>query len=346
MITVSSPLHRLHDPEWELLDGRPSPPLERPERAERILDAVVAAGVGEVREPDPDDPAVLRAVHTGAYLRFLATVHGRWAADVGEEGGRDARAWVRSTPGLAPPPQAELVNVHAALAVHAHDADPVTAGTWQAACAAADVAATAARLVAGGERAAYGLCRPPGHHATASSYGGYCYLNNAAVAVEVLRRKDAARVAVLDVDYHHGNGTQSIFWDRPEVLVVSLHADPAYDYPYLSGFADEVGGGPGEGTTRNLPLPDGADWAVYGPALDDALAAVRSFAPDVLVVSLGVDTALEDPDRFRLVGDDFVRMGAAIAGVGRPTVFVQEGGYALEVIGRNVVGVLGAFEGG
>jgi acetoin utilization deacetylase AcuC-like enzyme len=230
------------------------------------------------------------------------------------------------------------------LGWYSHDSDPILEGTWHAATAAVDVALTAADAVRSGAVAAYALCRPPGHHAAADSFAGYCYLNNAAIVAEWLCAA-GARVAIVDVDFHHGNGTQQVFYERSDVLFVSLHADPADDYPYFLGFARESGAGAGEGTTRNYPLPPGTDWDRYAPALDGALGAVRDHGPDVLVVSLGVDTALEDADSFRLVGDDYLRMGAALATVGRPTVFVQEGGYCLDVIGRNVVNVLRAFSG-
>ena len=198
--------------------------------------------------------------------------------------------------------------------------------------------------VDGSARAAYALARPPGHHAAADSYAGYCFLNNAAIAAAAWADR-GARVAILDVDYHHGNGTQQIFYDRADVCFVSLHADPAYEYPFFSGFADEHGTGAGEGHTRNFPLPLGTAWDAYGPALDAAARVIAAFAPDALVVSLGVDTAAEDADTFQLVGDDFTRMGAAIGALELPTLFVQEGGYDLGVIGRNVVNVLTGFEG-
>ena len=207
---------------------------------------------------------------------------------------------------------------------------------------AVDVTLTAWEAVAvGRRRAAYALARPPGHHAAADSFAGYCYLNNAAIAAQAWVDR-GARVAILDVDYHHGNGTQQIFYDRDDVLFVSLHADPAYEYPFFLGFA--VGDGAGArartspATSRSRSAPT---WDRTGPRSTAALAARAQFAPDGVVVSLGVDTALEDPDTFRLVADDFPRIGAAIAALDRPTVFVQEGGYDLDVIGRNVANVLG-----
>jgi len=237
-----------------------------------------------------------------------------------------------------------LVHPIAKLGWYSHDTDPIVAGTWDASIAAVDIALTAAdELLAHGAGGVYALCRPPGHHAAYDALAGYCYLNNAAIAARALGDR-GARVAILDVDFHHGNGTQALFWEDPSVFFASLHADPADDYPYFSGFASERGAGAGEGTTLNRPLPPATEWAAFNDALGDALAAIRDFGADTVVVSLGVDTALEDADSFRLTGDDFSRLGTAIASLRKPTLFVQEGGYCLDVIGRNVVNVLSAFE--
>jgi acetoin utilization deacetylase AcuC-like enzyme len=220
-------------------------------------------------------------------------------------------------------------------------------GTWDAVKASHDVALTAAALVSGGARAAFGLCRPPGHHAGPRFAGGYCFINNAAVAAEWLRGAGAARVSVLDIDYHHGNGTQAIFYGRSDVQVVSIHADPRVEYPYFLGHADERGAGDGEGFNLNLPLPHGTDFEAWATALDAGAAAVADFAPEVLVVSLGVDTFRGDPiSRFGLETGDYPVIGARIAALGLPTVFVMEGGYAVEAIGVNAVGVLEGFEDG
>jgi acetoin utilization deacetylase AcuC-like enzyme len=208
------------------------------------------------------------------------------------------------------------------------------------------VALTAADLVAAGE-SAFALCRPPGHHAGPRSAGGYCYVNNAAVAAERLREAGAGRVSVLDIDYHHGNGTQAVFWERGDVQVASIHADPLVEYPYFLGHADERGAGEGEGATLNLPLPWGTGFAEWAAALDRALAAVAGFGPERLVVSLGVDTFHGDPiSRFRLDTPDYPAIGRRIAGLRLPTLFVMEGGYAVEAIGVNAVGVLEGFEAG
>jgi acetoin utilization deacetylase AcuC-like enzyme len=202
-------------------------------------------------------------------------------------------------------------------------------------------------LLADGERAAFALCRPPGHHAAAGYMGGYCYLNNAAIAARRLLDAGAARVAVLDVDYHHGNGTQSIFWRDAAVLFCSLHGDPRVEYPYFAGFADERGDGEGLGFNHNWPLPHGTTWeGGYRDALEAACARIDAYAPDAIVVSLGVDTFEHDPiSAFRLANDDYLRIGEAIGRLRRRALFVMEGGYAVEDIGVNAVNVLAGFDG-
>ena len=198
--------------------------------------------------------------------------------------------------------------------------------------------------MAGGAPAAFALCRPPGHHASQDLAGGYCYINNAAVAAQAFRDQGAARVAILDVDYHHGNGSQRIFYDRPDILYVSIHGRPEEEYPFLMGFADETGAGAGEGFNVNLPLTKGTLWSAYESALVTAAARIHSYSPDVLVVSLGADAYKDDPvSAFRLESEDFIRIGAAVARLNRPTLFVMEGGYAVEALGVNIVNALSGF---
>ena len=223
---------------------------------------------------------------------------------------------------------------------------PLTSGTYEAARSAVDCALAAADAVLGGERVAYGLCRPPGHHATTSLYGGYCFFNNAAIAAAHIAVASGSPVAVLDVDYHHGNGTQQIFYERDDVTFVSLHGDPVRAYPYHTGHADETGAGRGRGTNCNLPLPAGTDDDAYLAALDRALAAVDAANPAVVVVSLGVDTYVGDPMcDLALTTEGFGRCGAAVAALGRPLVVLQEGGYADAALGANVASWLrGAAE--
>lgn len=330
-----------HDGGLEFNEGRLVPCHEGPERAAMVLAAWRATGLG-AEEPARDvGLAPILAVHDAAYVAFLRTAWEQWTA-----AGRDGQAlpFTFAARGLRRdvPPQ----DIDGLLGYYGFDAgSPIVAGTWDAAYGAAQAALTGAALLGEGERAAFALVRPPGHHAGRSSFGGYCFLNNAAIAAQALRDAGHARVSVLDVDYHHGNGTQDIFWERGDVQVVSLHADPRQEFPYFLGHADERGAGDGLGTTLNLPMPWGTGWAEYGAALETACAAVADFAPTALVVSLGVDTWEGDPiSRFALRHDHFRQIGARIKSLGLPTLFVLEGGYAVAEIGRNVVAVLEGFE--
>jgi acetoin utilization deacetylase AcuC-like enzyme len=224
-------------------------------------------------------------------------------------------------------------------------ATPITRGTWRAATAAADTALTAAALVASGERGAFALARPPGHHAAKDLYGGYCFLNNAAIAAQSLLDGGARRVAILDIDYHHGNGTQSIFYSRGDVFFVSIHGDPKEEFPYFLGYADETGEGDGEGANLNLPLPWGTGSSRWLEALGEAATRISAFTPEALVVSLGLDTYKEDPiSHFLLESDDYLKIGRRIARLRLPTAFVLEGGYAVAALGVNAVNVLTGFE--
>jgi acetoin utilization deacetylase AcuC-like enzyme len=305
-----------------------------------ILARVREVGLGAVREPDRFGEAPLRRVHDDGYVSFLAGAWHEWRA-LGRTHDALPLVWpVRSMRGDRIPD-----DIDGKLGFYSLDAGvPITAGTWSAVLAAADVAVTGARVLVEGQRAAFALCRPPGHHAATAAMGGYCYLNNAAIAAQYLIDQGCSRIAILDVDYHHGNGTQEIFYRRSDVLFASIHADPRVEYPYFLGYADERGEGEGEGYTHNYPLPHGIGWDAYGPALDEACRNVAAFTPDVLVVSLGVDTYEHDPiSQFRLRTDDFTRIGARIAGVACPTLFVMEGGYAVEALGVNAVNVLTGF---
>ena len=221
---------------------------------------------------------------------------------------------------------------------------PLTAGTWAAARAGADCAFAAANAVLAGGRSAFALSRPPGHHAGADFLGGYCFLNNAALAAQHLRDGGVERVAVLDIDYHHGNGTQAIFYDRPDVFFASVHGDPRTEYPFFLGYADETGTGLGQGANLNLPLPRGTNFAAWSAALETALDAIQKFGAQALVLSLGVDTFEGDPiSGFTLQSEDYLRVGERLAAAGLPTVFVFEGGYAVDDVGINAVNVLEGF---
>jgi acetoin utilization deacetylase AcuC-like enzyme len=236
--------------------------------------------------------------------------------------------------GPAPLPSA----IHAQLGYWSFETmTPILEGTYAAARAAADIALTAADLVLGGERAAYGLCRPPGHHAPRAAYGGYCYFNNAAVSAQMIASTTGSKITVLDVDYHHGNGTQQIFYERDDVQYVSLHSDPNNAYPYFIGHADETGTGRGLGHNVNLPLPRKTSDTAYKAALAQALEHVDAFDPAVIVVSLGVDTHEHDPlGTFKVTSESFATHGRMVAALGRPMVILQEGGYHVPSLGDNV----------
>jgi acetoin utilization deacetylase AcuC-like enzyme len=345
MITVYTDEHACHSPPCEFLDGRLIAAFEIPARATIIHDALLAAGLGPIVPPLPFGDAPIQAVHDAGYLQFLQTIYDRWVA-----AGGSPEAVIPSTLAvrwMARPCDDPL----AAPGYYLFDGSaPITAHTWHAARRSAEVALTAASLVREGQRAAYALCRPPGHHAGSDMDGGYCYLNNAAIAAEFLA--DGAGpggVAVLDIDFHHGNGTQQIFYRRPDVLVVSIHGDPSRNYPYFSGHADEAGEGPGQGFNLNLPIAVRASDAGYLEVLDAALARVAAHGPRFLVVSAGLDTFGGDPVAengmgFDLTADVYGAIGGRIAALALPTLFVQEGGYAVSALGQNLAALLRGFD--
>lgn len=320
---------------------------EVPERATLIRDALCGAGAHVVPAAAHDDTTLL-AVHDPGLVRFLRDAHPAWvAAGYPEDPGQpQVVGYVFPTAGLlAGIEPFEPAAPSARTGLWAFDTlTPVGPGTWVAARAAVDCAITAADLVVDGAPHAYACTRPPGHHATRSAYGGSCYLNNAAVAAERLRRRGIERVAILDVDAHHGNGAQAIFWERADVLTGSVHVDPrAGWFPHFLGIADERGVGAGEGANRNLPLAPGTGDAGWLAAIDE-LAAFGADAA-ALVVALGVDAAAGDPESPLLVGDEGYReAGRRLGALGLPTVVVQEGGYDLATIGPLVLAFLEGLE--
>lgn len=350
MRTISSPAHHLHNPPHEILDGVLSAYFESPRRVELILAALASAGFPAPEAPQRFGLDPILAVHQSDYVKYLATAYERWVA-----AGLPASAVQPCTftlPGFRPrshSPQGLAGRYSFDLSA------PITAGTYAAACASAEVALSGAALLLAGERAAYALCRPPGHHAAAAMAGGYCFLNNAAIAANYLATagEQAAGaswamrppvVAVLDLDFHHGNGTQAIFYERSDVFFVSIHADPDREYPYFLGYADERGAHAGEGYNLNLPLPAGVDDQAYCAALDHALNAISGYNPNYLVVSAGLDTFAGDPlGDFAVTTHGFALIGRQLAQLGLPTLFVQEGGYAIDDLGTNLVSLLSGF---
>ncbi len=336
MITYYDPNHAAHDPAGLRRAGDPGDRfyVEVPARAVAIRDALVGAGLTKPRPPRDFGLAPIAAIHHPGLIAAVREGHARVAA-----AGGMTRPVVPDTYWTDGAWARPVRSVYASLGLHCYDtSSPLLAGTWDAAYAGAQTALSAAAAVAAGAMddpccLAYALCRPPGHHARADRYGGFCYLNNVAIAAHWLAGQ-GRRVAILDVDYHHGNGTQGIFYERPDVYFASLHADPVEEYPFFWGYADETGAGAGAGTTLNLPLPLGAGPDRYLDALDRALAAVAAYRPNVLLVSLGFDTAAGDPTgTFRLAPADFAAMAARIAALRLPAVVVQEGGYAVNRLG-------------
>ncbi|MDQ3270653.1 MAG: histone deacetylase family protein [Pseudomonadota bacterium] len=344
MITLFSERHALHAPAFEFFRGERVPCFETPARAVFVQQRLLQGG-HELREPHVDSRAVLGQVHDAPYLAFLENAWDDWLALDADNAGRQPFPSVWPVRTLRS--DVVLLNFIARLGLYSMDnGSPLVAGTWEAAKAGADAAASAAALIGEGAPAVFCCSRPPGHHAGAGFMGGYCYLNNAAIAAQALRNGGAGRVAVLDVDYHHGNGTQSIFYRRNDVFFASLHGDPLTEYPFFLGHADEEGEGEGLGFNLNLPLPAGCSAADWFDALEQACLRVAAHRSDALVVSLGLDTFAGDPiSKFSLQAGDFRRLGQRLAALGLPTVFVLEGGYAAQALGHNAAQVLEGFEG-
>lgn len=341
--------HRRHDVGGGLWLGVALPSDETPARGDRLHEALVAAGA-TVRPATDHGEAPLLAVHTPDYLAFLRRAHADWVAagHPVDPGQPDVVPYVFALPQAtsgrpAPRPAA----IRAEVGRYAMDTmTPIGAGTHEAARAAVDAALTAADLVLGGAPAAYAAVRPPGHHVGPGFYGGSCHLNNAACAARYLVDRGGARVAVIDIDAHHGNGTQEVFWSSAEVSVGSVHVDPGAGwFPHTAGFADEVGGGPGAGGNCNRPLAPGSGDAPWLAAVSDLVERAVERGAEALVVSLGVDAAAGDPESpLEVTRQGFAEAGRSLAAAGLPTVLVQEGGYDLDTLGDLVLAVLGGFE--
>ena len=340
METIFTEKHNLRNSITELYGGQLVEPFERPSRAQFIIDRVRDTNLGPVSEPDDFGIDPILSVHDKGFIDFLKVAWSDWQAE-GFKGEAMPTVWPARRMSTHIPTHIEGRLGYYALACET----TISEGTWEAAYASAQVALTGAERIHQGAQAVFSLCRPPGHHAAIDMYGGYCFVNNAAVAAQHLLDKGASRIAILDVDFHHGNGTQDIFDTRDDVLFISLHGDPMDAFPHFMGHADETGRGKGEGFTVNYPLPPNTDFATWRAALAQALKQIEAYAPDALIVSLGVDTFETDPiSFFKLKSDDFTTYGADIAAANLPTLFVMEGGYDIAEIGVNAVNVLQGFE--
>ncbi len=340
--------HPLHAPLWYVADGTVRPCPEVPARAEALHRAIAALPEMQLATADHVDPwPALRAIHTPDYLHYLETIYPIWSAEFVTEGRVDVLpdTFPRCRGGTSPRPS----KPSAQAGYYCFDmAAPITDGTFEAALASARCAVAAADgLLTGpsGRRAAYAICRPPGHHAGPDYCGGFCYLNNAAAAAQQLLLKGMSRIALLDIDYHQGNGTQDIFYPRNDVLFLSIHADPHSQYPYFWGYANECGTGAGEGFTRNFPLPRGAGDAVWFEALGKAMARITEFRAEALIVSLGLDISKADPvGDFQLSRESFAQIGSRLASLSLPTAFIQEGGYNVADLGGCAAALLTGFQ--
>ncbi len=328
------PRQLVHAPREELHNGGFTAYAETPTRAEMIV-----AAIGPAELAGDEGMAPILAVHDAGYVDFLQRAPALWRA-AGRPG--DAIPYAFPIVGRRP---LRLDRIDALLGRYAFDATtPITPATWNAAYASAQTALAAMYAVLAGERTAFALCRPPGHHAGADYGGGYCHLNTAAIAAQAARNAGVTRVAILDIDYHHGNGTQDIFWERGDVFYASVHADPATDYPFYWGHADKRGTGEGEAATLNLPLPHGTRLDAFRRAQAEALDAIARFAPGLLIVSFGADTWAGDPiSNFALTTADYTVLARDIAACGWPTAIVMEGGYAVGALGANVASFLSGF---
>ncbi len=327
-----------HDPKHFMANGAILPNPEQPKRIEVLHAAAQEAGC-VFDTPADAGLGPIAALHSPEYLTFLQTIYKRWQYIDG--------AGDEVIPNIHPANRTDSYPRSAVGQAGFHQADtacPIASGTWEAAYWSAQSAISGADAIAAGAPAAYALSRPPGHHAFGDLAGGFCFLNNSAIAAERLRTK-GLRAAILDVDVHHGNGTQGIFYHRDDVLTVSIHADPVRFYPFFWGHAQERGAGAGLGYNLNIPLARGTEDTEFLQALEAGLERVRAFGTDVVVIALGLDASIEDPFKgLAVTTPGFARIGAAIAGLGIPTLFVQEGGYLCDALGANLTHVLTGYQ--
>lgn len=336
--------HRNHFPPYEVFDGGIRVQyFENPDRMDRILAALKETDWAEFIEPQDFGLDPIFATHDRDYIRFLASCWDEWlASDPDIAASPETHAFLPATFALRRQAR-PTSSIRGRGGYYIMDLSAcIVAGTYKAALTSANIALSAAADIAGGSRSAFGLCRPPGHHAGRDYAGGYCFINNASVAANWLSQK--GKVAILDIDYHAGNGTQDIFYERNDVLSISIHGDPDFEYPHYIGFAEETGAGAGTGFHRNFPLPKDTGDKEYLSALDEALKLIRSFAPGYLILSFGADAFDGDPlGLFKLTRSGFGEIGKQIAGLNLPTGIIMEGGYANQALGENTKTLLENF---
>ncbi|NVK18439.1 MAG: histone deacetylase family protein [Methylocystaceae bacterium] len=340
MKVVLNPQFGSHDVQTEIHQGKMVPSFENPSRLKHILDHFQAHPGHDLIDSNDYGIDPILKVHARGYVTFLQSIWADWCAE-GRVG--DIVPYIWPVPGLK---RMDHENLNAKVGTFAFSSDTaIMAGTWEAAYQGAQSALTAFEMVRAGERAAFALTRPPGHHAHSASYGGYCFLNNAAIVAETAREQGYDKVCILDVDYHHGNGTQDIFYDRADVLTLSIHGHPDTNFPYFLGYEDECGEADGHGFNQNFPLKDGASFEDWCGAFNQAQVRIDHFQPDLLVVPLGVDTYEGDPiSNFKLKSEDFLKMGQLLKSLNLPCMFVMEGGYDVAPLGQNVYNVIEGFD--
>ncbi|MDX2099208.1 MAG: histone deacetylase family protein [Leptolyngbyaceae cyanobacterium bins.59] len=344
MQIIYSDAHRLHHPPFEILAGGDRIPFfETPDRMDIILGALQEKDWATIRPPGDFGLEPILAVHSADYVEYLKQGYAAWQKLGGELGGTHNTTMLLG--GTFPPRRLNRRPQSIAAQAGYYSFDlccPIVAGTYEAALASAHCALTGASLLQSDPSPVFALCRPPGHHAGRDFAGGYCYLNHAAIAAQFLLT--AGTVAILDIDFHAGNGTQDIFYASPDVLTLSLHADPSRDYPYYLGYPDETGEGAGIGFHQNFTLPAGTDDLAYLQVLESALDRIRRFSPRFLILSFGADIFAEDPlGDFSITTPGFRAIGDRIASLQLPTLIVMEGGYSIEALGRNTCALLSAF---
>ncbi len=342
MITVYSDKHRLRNSKTELYGGQLVEPYERPSRAEIVLERVKKEKLGEIVKPRDFGIAPVHALHDVGFVEFLQNAWEEWLM-TGYKGEAIATCW----------PARRMSNripefIEGKVGYYSMSSETsISKGTWEAAYVSKDVALTGAEILLKKEnKGVFSLCRPPGHHASFDLFGGYCFLNNAAISAQWFIDNGIDKVCILDIDFHHGNGTQDIFYEREDVLYISLHGHPRNAFPHFSGYEDETGYNAGEGTTYNWPMIPGTQFGRWSENLKESFEKIKKFDSKIIVVSLGVDTFENDPiSFFKLKSDNFISIGELIAELEIPCHFVMEGGYDIDEIGLNVVNVLQGFEG-
>ena len=335
-----SEAHRQHNPPFEIFDGGlRTPYLENPDRMDRISNALRETDWAEFHVPADFGLDPIYAVHDKEYINFLASCWTEWL----DSKPKDSSVLLPATFALRRQPQ-KPASLLGRAGYYIMDLSAcIVEGTYPAALASANCALSAAQAVANGERSAFALCRPPGHHAGKDYAGGYCFINNASVAAHMISLND--KVALLDIDYHCGNGTQDIFYSRDDVMTISIHADPDFEYPHFIGFPNERGTGSGFGFHQNFPLPAGTDDSMYLATLDRALELISAYKPGYLVVSAGMDIYADDPlGSIKVTTEGIREIGKRIAALNLPTAIIMEGGYNNDALGRNITAFLGEFK--